>query len=152
MCSRVVERFNGVEYLYRDDTRPTRYIPANHENHAEFADGVRETQNHPGQKASARQGQGHRKKRVSRRGAKCARSIDRGLWDTRESRLHGLNGEWKRIDYGGHDQPGEAEGQRIAGRLHPKSTKWCVGSHQDQQVEPKNGRRQNKRQGGDRFE
>jgi hypothetical protein len=75
MGLRVVHRLDVIVYLHRHHTGLVRNIAAYHQHHAEFADGMRETQHRRGQQTGLGQRQYHAEEAIQGRGAQRRRGF-----------------------------------------------------------------------------
>ena len=123
----------------RGDAGAVRDVAANHEDDAEFAECMRERQHDSRHEATRRHRHGDRDKGVDWRGPQAGRGLH-GLFDWAfKGGLKRLDHEWERIDHRSDDQTRKGEAQRIASRLHPKSTKPAIRAHRNQQIEAEHG-------------
>ena len=83
----VFQRLDVVVDLHRHHPRLPRDVAADHQHHAELADGVGEAEDGGGQEARARQRHDHAEEGVERRGAQGGRHFQRALarWPRRRS-------------------------------------------------------------------
>ena len=144
---RVFQRLDVVVDLHRDDARLARDVAADHQHHAEFADGVGEAEDGGGEEAGPRQRHGDAEEGVQRAGAQRGGRLPAAArrWPRRRSASAARRRAANRTP---RPPPGR---QKVKGsRPRPSALRELpdrpVRPHRDQQVEAQHRRRQHQRQ------
>lgn len=143
----VFHGFDMVVDLHRDHPGLVRNIAADHQHHAELADGVGKTENRRGDKPRARQGQDHRKKCVPGIGPQGRGHFQWASADGGERVLQRLHHERHGVDHRADHQPGKTEGQGTQAQPLGELAEVAVGPHGQQQVKADHRGWQHQRQG-----
>ena len=125
-------------------------IAADHQHHAELADGVGETEDRRGDETRAGQGQDHAEKSVPGIGAQGRGHFQGAGADGGKGVLQRLHHKWHRVDHRADHQPGKTEGQGAQPQGLGELADKAVGAEGQQQVKADHRRRQHQGQGDDR--
>ncbi len=145
----VFQRLDVVINLHRHHSGLVGNIAADHQHHAEFADGMGKTEDAGRQKPGLGQRQGYREKPVQRPGAGRCGGFQRSVADGNKGVLQRLHHERQRIQHRRRDQSAEAERQGADAEPLGEFTDRAGRPHQHQQIKPQHGGRQHQRQSHD---
>lgn len=127
-------------------------VAPNHENHAEFAEGVSESEDDGCDYAGKRERKDDAAKGAKLVGAENARGLEEFWIEAFEGGDERLNTEWKTVEHAGDYEAGEGESQGVAEEAEPKFTEGAAWTHGDEEIEAKDGWRKHKWKGNDGFD
>src|SRR5262249_1928741 len=126
-------------------------IAAEHEDHTEFANCVKEAEDDSRQKRTARERNEDARNQSHWTRAKKARRIDERRIDRGESGNERLQGEWKAVDDRANDKSGKRKCKRVAKHCSNAAADCGARTEQNEKKESQDGWRQNHGQRGERF-
>lgn len=127
-------------------------VSADHENHAEFADGMGEDECNRGEHRSFGERQEELAKDADASGAEQSGLFAEGRIDGLKAGDEGLHGKRKAIDDRADDESPEGEGERMANDVCEEPAGGGLRAKQNEEIETENGGRQQERQGADGFD
>src|SRR3569833_4609571 len=137
----VTQRLHAVVYHDRQHLCLARNVAADHQHHAELTDRVRETQHGRRDETASRLRQHHAHETVERRGAQRRRRLQYLLTNSGEGVLQGLHDKRQRINHRTNQETREAERERGAGEIEPRTADRAVRPEHDEQIKAQHRRR-----------
>ena len=149
VCGGVVEVLHLVVEGDGEGAGGAGDVSAEHEDDAEFADGVGEGEDRRGDERGLRERESDSAEDAERRGAEGGGDFKQGGIDGAEAGDERLHGEGKRIENGADDEPGEGEGERMSEDADDEAAWSGERAERDEKIEAEDGGRQDKRERDD---
>jgi hypothetical protein len=129
-----------------------RDVSADHEDDAEFTDGVGKAEGRGGDEGVGGEWEQDAGEDAERAGSEELGLFDEGWLDGAKSCGEGLDGEGETVEDGADDEAGEGEGDGVAEEAGGVASKAGCGAEEDEEVEAEDGGRKQEREGGRGFD
>ncbi len=148
----VVEVFNLVEEDDGESAGGSGDVSTEHEDDAEFTEGVEEGEDAGGEERPAGEGNQEGADESAGSCTKQASSFQQVEVDGGESADKGLDGEGEAVDHGAYDESREGEREWVAEEGGEGAADSGAGSQEDEQVEAEDGWGENERKACEGFD
>src|SRR5574343_771564 len=144
---RVFQGFDVIVDLYGDNARLLRNIAADHQDDAEFPNGMCKAKDGAGQEPWPGQWNSDRPKGVPRRGAQRRSHFKRSFAYRFKGILYGLNNKGERVDDRGKDQSRKGKGEESKSERLGQMPNGPARTHEHEQVKTDDRRGKYERHG-----
>src|SRR6266568_3744380 len=142
----VVELLDGVVDRDRERPRGPRDVAADHEDHPELPERMREREHGAGDDTGQREREAHAAEGLEARLAQAVGRLDEPLVHPRQGGGEGLHREGEAVEDRRQEETLEAEGERVAGGGDEAAPEGRPRAERDEQVEAEHRRRQDERE------
>jgi len=147
--------FDGLDMIVNgngDGARGAGKISANHEDDAEFAEGVSESENDGGDYAGERKRKNDLAERTPWISTEDARGGEEFWIEAFKRGDERLDAERKAVENAGDDEAGESESERVTEESEPEFAERAARAHGDEEIEAEDGGRKDERESDDGFD